>query len=175
MRGWRALVVLLGVCGVASWGGPRAAGPAGETVVVLVRHAEKLPGEDPGLDEAGAARARALAHTLSAWRPQAIYVSQFRRTRDTAGPLAEATGLAPVALNGLDIPGLVARIREGEATRVVVVGHSNTIPAVIAALGAPRPDDIGEEVYDDLFVVTLPADGGAPGLLHLKYGAPTPG
>lgn len=148
---------------------------ADDIVVALVRHAEKLDGDDPALSPDGRARAEALAHTLSSWDVEAIYVSQFRRTRETAGPLSEAQGVAPETVDARDVSGLAARIREGSARRVVVIGHSNTVPAMVRALGAGEPGDIAEDTYDDLYVVTLPGGEGTPRLVHLKYGAPTPG
>lgn len=173
MRWSRALAVSFGVLASAWCGGLHAQDAAEETVVVLVRHAEKEAGEDPALDEAGRTRAHALAHALSKWPGGTIYVSQFRRTRETAAPLTEAWGVEPVVVDARDVAGLAARIREGGAARVVVVGHSNTVPALVGALGADAPDQIAEEVYDDLFVVTLSAGGGAR-LIRLKYGSPTP-
>ena len=174
MRWSRGLAVLFGVWASASCGGLRAGNAADDTVVILVRHAEKVAGEDPALDEAGLARARALAHALSEWPGEAIYVSQFRRTRETAGPLADAWGVEPEVIDARDVGGLATRIREGAASRVVVIGHSNTVPALVGALGATEPDQIADEVYDDLFVVTLARDGGPARSVHLKYGAPAP-
>jgi len=174
MRWSRGLAVALGVLAAASGGAMRAAETSEDTVVVLVRHAEKEAGDDPALDGAGRARARALAHALSEWPGGAIYVSQFRRTRETAAPLAEAWGVEPVVVDARDVSGFATRIREGGASRVVVIGHSNTVPAIVGALGAAEPEQIAEEVYDDLFLVTLPADGGAARLVRLKYGAATP-
>lgn len=172
MRWSRGLTVLLGVAASASCGGIGAAEPADDAVVVLVRHAEKEAGDDPALDATGRARARDLAHALSEWPDGVIYVSQFRRTQETAAPLAEAWGIEPVVVDARDVRGLAARIREGSASRVVVIGHSNTVPAIVGALGATAPEQIAEEVYDDLFVVTL--EGGGARLVRLKYGAPTP-
>lgn len=174
MRWSRGAAVLLGVLAAASCGGMGAAETSEDGVVVVVRHAEKEAGDDPALDGAGRARARALAHALSEWPDGAIYVSQFRRTRETAGPLAERWGVDPVVVDARDVDGLAARIREGDAARVVVVGHSNTVPAVVGALGARTPEEIAEDVYDDLFLVMLPGDGGEIRLVRLKYGVPTP-
>ena len=150
---------------------PSEAPPTDERVVILARHAEKEEGEDPGLSEAGARRAETLAHVLSEWPVDAIYTSQFRRTRDTAAPLASVTGVPAEVVDARDMPALLQRIREGDARAVVVIGHSNTVPAIARELGAPDVRDIPEEGYDDLLVVTLRADGSAD-LLHLKYGAP---
>ena len=55
---------------------------------------------------------------------------------------------------------------------VVVVSHSNTVPEIIAALGATPVPVIDENEYDDLYVVTLFA-GGAH-VLNLRYGRESP-
>lgn len=145
----------------------------GEKLVVIVRHAEKEAGDDPALSDAGETRARALAHLLSRWRVEAIYTSQYLRTRSTARPFADAAGIDPVTVDAGDLTELVTRIREGDARTVLVVGHSNTVPKIAEALGAEHVQPIPEEGYDDLLIVRLMSDGTAR-LLHLKYGTPTP-
>jgi hypothetical protein len=52
---------------------------------------------------------------------------------------------------------------------VLVVGHSNTVPAIVAALGAPRPRDLCDSEYDQLFVVVI-GDAGPPRLIRSRYG-----
>ena len=64
-------------------------------------------------------------------------------------------------------------VRKHAGHTVLVVGHSNAVPAIIEALGAKRPRDICDSVYDDLFVVTIPASG-KPALIRGKYGVRTP-
>ncbi|MDX1395749.1 MAG: phosphoglycerate mutase family protein [Gemmatimonadota bacterium] len=144
------------------------------TVVVLVRHAERQDsdGDDPGLSPAGEERAATLAHVLSHLDVDAIYTSQFRRTRETAVPLASATGLTPEVVDARDMPALLERVRGGPHRTIVVIGHSNTVPAIARALGAPAVGDISEGTYDDMLVVRLAGDVAT--LMHFKYGRPTP-
>jgi len=144
-----------------------------DAYVVLVRHAEKEEGEDPDLSPSGRLRAAALEHSAAAWPLDAIYVSQFRRTQATAVPLADRQGLTAQVVDAGDPTGLAERIRREWKPAVAVVGHSNTVPAVIGALGVEDVPEILEDQYDDLFIVRLSADGGAH-LIHLKYGAPSP-
>ena len=150
------------------------------TTVILVRHAEKgdAPANDPGLTEAGAARARALLAIARDAGVTAVITTQFARTRDTARPTAEALGITPevaraggsAAQHAQD----VARMVQAHAGGVVlVVGHSNTIPAIIAALGAPQPPPICDGEYDDFYMVTVVANGSAH-LIHTRYGQPSP-
>ena len=157
--------------------------PAAAQTVVLVRHGEKAhaPGDpDPALSEAGQARAAALAEALGGARVTAVLTSQFRRTRDTAAPVAAAAGVAAetVAIEGRDVAGQAAAVarrlaglKSGETA--VVVGHSNTLPALIAALGGPAVPELQECEYDRLFV--LVPGGERPTLVQARYGASTAG
>lgn len=144
------------------------------TQVIVVRHAEKADtSADPDLSPAGQARAQALAHAAGKAGVQAIFVTQLRRTRQTAQPLAQQIGLPMVQVAASDTAGLVQRILTRHAGQVVlVVAHSNTIPQIISALGGPAIEDIGEGDYDNLFIVLRHRKGPAR-LLHLRYGRPS--
>ncbi len=148
------------------------------TTVILVRHAEKGgdPGDrDPELSDAGRERARTLAHVLGELDIDAIYSTPFLRTRNTAQPIADLLGVeitvTPPTRTVDDIAATIRRDHAGDV--VLVVGHSNTIPGVVNALGAGSFEDLTEEEYDDLFVVTLTADGTAS-VVRLRYGRETP-
>ena len=156
----------------------RAQQPA-TTTVILVRHAEKgdAPATDPGLTEGGAARARALMTIARDAGVTAVITTQFVRTRETGRPTAEALGITPelarasgsAAQHAQD----VARMVQAHAGGVVlVVGHSNTIPAIVAALGAPQPPPICDSEYDGLYVVVVNASGPAH-LIRGRYGKPS--
>jgi broad specificity phosphatase PhoE len=152
---------------------------AGPSVVILVRHAEKAasPPDDPGLTDAGRARADALAEALREARVDAVITSHFERTRTTADPIAAARHLTPVVVQaGTDtlthVREVAAAVRRQPAGGlVVVVGHSNTIPPIIAELGGPQLPDICDDEYAGLFTLVLPP-GGAPRLIRSTYGAP---
>ncbi|HEX2778435.1 MAG TPA: histidine phosphatase family protein [Gemmatimonadaceae bacterium] len=150
-----------------------------ETTVILVRHAEKIDASaDAALSDAGTRRARALADSLARMRIGGIITTQFQRTQLTAQPLAERLGLTPVIVNaGAGAPdhvaAVVATIRNQFAGRaVLVVGHSNTVPAIIRALGVSEPVTIPDEAYDDFFVVRARPDGTAT-LVRSRYGEPS--
>ena len=137
--------------------------------VLLVRHADiDLPpaSADPELNDAGRGRAEALAHVAGSAGVTAVFTSSLTRTRQTVAPILEVLGIDAREMPG---PVTVARqIRAGQLGAVVLIaGHSNTVPEVIAALGAPPPV-IGETQFDNLFVVTLTEPAGAS-LLALKY------
>jgi len=154
---------------------------AAASLVLLVRHAERAaePANDPPLTSAGVARAQALAAALRNAGVTAVITSQLRRTRETAQPLATALGLMPqvVPISRTTVPAHVeavtAAIRRDEGRVILVVGHNNSVPAIIAALGGPRLPDICESTYGDLFVLQLVA--GEARLVRAHYGAAEPG
>ena len=96
---------------------------ADSTVIIVVRHAEKVmdAGEDPPLDAAGQARAALLAHLFGDARPagriDAIYVSPALRNRLTAAPLAARLGLTPQVAPANDPGGLARRVALHQRTR----------------------------------------------------------
>jgi broad specificity phosphatase PhoE len=166
-------------------GAPAAAQEAA-TTVVLVRHAERAqaaPGDpDPPLSAAGEARARALAEVLADAGVEALVVSERQRTRLTAAPLAEARGLEPEVVPIRDgaeanAAAVAELIRARHAGRtVLVVAHSHTVPAILAALGGPGMIALCDWEYDDLLVVSFAASaasGEPPRTIRARYGAPS--
>ena len=157
---------------------PVAAQAGQETTVLVVRHAEKAatPADDPPLTPAGEARARDLWTAIRDANVSAVLTTQFARTRQTAQPTATALGISPTvipATSPTHIQDVVAEIRRHPGKTMLVVGHSNTVPAIVEALGAKRPGAICDSRYDDLFVVTVAADGKASAV-HARYGEPSP-
>ena len=174
----RALALWFACCCLATLAWPAA--EPGPTTVFLVRHAEKTDGRDPALSAPGVERARELARITADAGIAAIYSTQFTRTRQTAQAVAERLGLSviEVAVGGDSIEThareLADRILEEHAgQRVLVVGHSNTVPEVIQALGVSPEPRLTEKDYDDLFVVTV-YDSARAGLIHLHYGPAYP-
>ncbi|MCL7971962.1 MAG: histidine phosphatase family protein [marine benthic group bacterium] len=148
-----------------------AAAPAQETTtVIVVRHAEKVSEErDAVLSEAGWKRAAELQRITEQAGVKALFASQFARAQLTLQPISENLGLEIQVHDAEDSRGLARRILADHAGQVVIVsGHSNTVPEIVAALGAPEPTAIEDWDYDDLFVVTVGADGNASAL-HLSY------
>ena len=169
---------LMLVCLLAA--GASAAAQAKPTVVILVRHAEKgtTPANDPPLTEAGITRAKALAAALANMNVQAVITTELIRTRETARPLAEARGLRPESIHTGPTEAhvrLVAdAVRAHTGQTVLVVGHSNTIPAIIAALGGPKLPDICESQYSNFYVLTIEPGGKKADLVVSSYGAASP-
>jgi broad specificity phosphatase PhoE len=142
--------------------------------VVVVRHAEKSaePAADPGLSEQGKRRALALAAALRHAGIRRIVVSGYARTGETAAPLAALLDIVPlVADTGSDIDahvrGVVESVR-GATGPVLVVGHSNTVPAIIQGLGGPEVAPIAEDEFNRLYV--LGGIDGSPHLVQGRYG-----
>ena len=145
-----------------------------ETTVLLVRHADRLPGQQTDeLAAVGVARSRELAHALQKAGVNAIIHSDTQRAAQTAAPLAAAGGITPSVLPAKDFAAVAGEVRKHPGETVLIVGHSNTVPPIIAALGGPQLPDLGDNDFDDLFVLTVCRCGWRPArLLSLQYGAP---
>ena len=147
----------IGAIGVlAACQAPVANAPA-TTEIYLVRHAEKTTERpDPGLTAAGAIRAIMLADTLEDAGLTAIWSTDYKRTRDTAAPIAARLGIDVQLYDPRDLPGFAAQLKADAAQSVLVVGHSNTTPGLTALLGGDPGTPIDEaREYDRLYVVDL--------------------
>ena len=138
-----------------------------QPVVVIVRHAEKAAsgGKDPDLSPAGRARAEALARILKDSGITAIFTSEFKRTQETAASTATSAHVTPTVVAAKDTTGLVAKLHQLNGN-ALVVGHGDTIPNIIKALGINSPINIPDEDYSELLIVTL---GDKPQLFRLHY------
>lgn len=188
MKRWIApAAVFLALFGVLA--AQQAAAPAvprlRTSTVIVVRHAEKDPqgdAQDPGLSAAGKARAQALARLLTPAKPGLLVASEFQRTQRTLEPLGQALGLKVEAVPAREGAELARRLRALPAGSVsVVAGHSNTVPALIDALGAHlehlehlEQGQLPEDAFGRVFVLTLPppelAERVATGLVEFGYG-----
>ncbi|MEL7310698.1 MAG: phosphoglycerate mutase family protein [Pseudomonadota bacterium] len=150
------------------------------TTLIFVRHAEKadLPDGDPGLTPAGTQRALELARVLGevdvVAGVDAIYVSQYRRTAETARPLLGQAGIDARMFDLDDLQGSVNDIvLQHKGKIVLIVGHSNTIAPMIAELGGSKKiPPIAESEYDNVYIVTIPWFGKVK-TLRLKFGVPS--
>ena len=127
--------------------------------VFLVRHAEReWEGEDPPLVAAGEARAQALAETLRDAGITRIITTQWRRTRDTAQPLAKLLRITPQVIPVFEgkarenVEEVAAAVRRYKDETVLIVGHI-TVTGVIAALGGPQSaDDLRQRIFRSVLV-----------------------
>jgi broad specificity phosphatase PhoE len=165
--------VPLGLAIFAAW----VWGTAGSTTVIVIRHAEKdvsASPVDPPLSEAGEARAALLARMFGDGKAishvDAIYVSPALRSRLTAAPLAARLGISVTVAKADDPRGLARRVlREHDGGRILIVGHTDTVPQIVAALShnANIPE-IGAQEYGTMYIVAVPRIGSA-NLLRLNY------
>lgn len=157
---------------------PLVAQPA---TVILVRHAERAaaPANDPVLTDAGAQRAIDLKEALRGAGVTSIITTHLQRTQLTAKPLADANGITPIVVRAgspttAHVDSVAAAVRRCPPGDVVlVVGHSNTIPAIVGALGGPKLPDLCDSQYSMLYVLEFPASGSSR-FIEAKYGAPDP-
>jgi broad specificity phosphatase PhoE len=144
------------------------------TTVVLVRHAEKTStAPDAVLSPQGQQRAECLAHVLHDAGIKRIYVSDARRTQQTADPLAKALGIKPVIVPAKDLNTLIRDVFYGTGGNALVVGHSDTLPLLITRVQAGTVPPIGENEYDGLYVLTV-LEGSSTPVVKLRYCAASP-
>lgn len=166
---------LVAAC-VAFFAAQAAAQPS---TVILVRHAEKAatPANDPGLTPEGVQRAADLAAALSGAHVTSVITTQFARTQLTAKPITDALGKPPIIVPAggpvaAHVEAVAAAVRARPRGDVVlVVGHSNTIPAIVAALGGPHVPDLCDPEYSALFIIEFPTAGASLRYIRVKYGA----
>lgn len=134
--------------------------PANSTTLYLIRHAEKDVSDtankpDPVLTEAGELRAQSYVDYFSDVMFDAIYSTDYTRTRDTAAPVANAQGVPVTLYDASDLAGFADALK-GERGNILVVGHSNTTPQLAALLGGPEGlviDEVNE--HDRLVKLTI--------------------
>ncbi len=173
----RTLRILALLALAAPLAGPLSA-QSSPTVVVIVRHAEKAaqPANDPPLTATGAERAQALVALLKDAKVAAVMHTPTTRTRETARPVAEAFGVTPEVLPlgpmAVHAAAVAEAVRKHPGKTIVVVGHSNTILAYVAALGGPTRPALCDHQYDGIYTVIL--DGTSARLVEGRYGPPNP-
>jgi phosphohistidine phosphatase SixA len=196
-----ALVIVLSTLGCA---GRSVAVAQSATIVLLVRHAERASQDgNANLSPEGSARAEDLAGIARTLGVSVIYTTDLCRTAQTGHPAAVAlgaplrivaTGSSAAGLDSCTPPIVASRQTAGDLSAedlakkiladhagrtVLVVGHSNTVPALMGALlGAsacpgPIPLEAGrcvlpEDAYGDLFVVRVAS--GDVGVEHRRFG-----
>lgn len=138
---------------------------AGATTFIVVRHAEKGTDDarDPSLSQAGQARAQRLAALLSDEPVNAAYATAYRRTFQTAQPVAENHFLRITTYDAqMPAPQFAERLRTlHKIGTVLVVGHSNTVPDIVGALSGRQIAAMGDDEFDRLYRIRIDADGKA--------------
>ncbi len=134
---------------------------AAQPTVFIVRHAERAdaaPGasammaSDPDLSDAGRARAAALDVMLRDVPLSAIFVTQYKRTQQTAAPTAARQKVTATTVPSSDTAALVEKLKAATG-HILVVGHSNSVPDIVKALGGTAEFTIADDEFDNLFIV----------------------
>jgi broad specificity phosphatase PhoE len=168
---------LLAAAIAAACSGPPPAQDS-SVVVYAVRHAERaddgLPsdammGDDPPLSAAGLERAVALADLLAHAGLTHVHTTDYQRTRQTAGPVSDATGIALDLYDPADVAALARRLLATPGTHLVV-GHSDTTPELVEALGGEPGEPIAALEYDRIYVVRIAPDG-TTGSVLFRFGS----
>ncbi len=127
------------------------------TTYYLIRHAEKdrTTADDPGLTAKGNERATFWATHFNEIPLDAVYSTDYNRTKQTATPTAKSKSLS-VQLYYTDN---LYDNQFQEATKgktVLVVGHSNTTPAFVnTILGETRYQSISDTENGMLYKVVV--------------------
>ncbi len=146
---------------------------AAQNAVFVVRHAERADAgsgattmaTDPELSDIGRTRAQSLAAMLKDAGVTVIFVTEYKRTQQTAEPLAKLLGIQATVVSAKDTQGLIEKVK-AVTGRALVVGHSNTVPEVLGKLGVENPPKLADSDYGDLFMVSR---GDTTTLFRLHY------
>lgn len=136
--------------------------------IILLRHAEKDKAEeeitlDPQLAPAGEARALRLEGILEKYKPDAVFSSQFKRTRSTVMPFARSRRMMIQIYNHRNLKEIAEIATAGNFKRIVIVGHNSTTPALTNILiGQEKYKALDESEYDKIFIVRLKRQKGKP-------------
>jgi broad specificity phosphatase PhoE len=120
-----------------------------------------MPAEDPPLSPTGEARALELAQHFGSAPAglglDTIIVSELRRTQETVRPLANRLGIPVIVVPASD-PAQAARraLVENRGGRVLIVGHSDTVPAIVEELSGDEVPEMTELQYGIVYVVAVP-------------------
>lgn len=138
------------------------------SVVYLVRHAEKADtGKDPELTDTGKQRAEALARLLKDAGVTHIWSTEYKRTKGTAEPLSARSRVKIETYDPSRLGEFATRLKSIPG-RHLVVGHSNTTPGLVQALGGDPGQAMPDTEYDRFYVVTL---GPNIATIQLRFGA----
>jgi phosphohistidine phosphatase SixA len=142
--------------------------------VILLRHAEKdlsngADAADPELSAAGKSRAEKLKTVIRRYEPDAIYSTDYIRTRATARPLARSRRMMTQIYDPRNLKQMRDLILSGKIKRVVVVGHNNTTPALVNLLiGQEKYKSLAESEYDKIWILKIKRNKRKPNEIREK-------
>lgn len=148
---------------------------AQKKTIILLRHAEKdlSPGAsaaDPDLSAEGKARAERLITALRKYKPSAMYATEYKRTQQTAAPLAAKSGLTVERYDPRKLKDFEASLRGSKSRHIVVVGHNNTTPALVNMfLHQEQFKQLPESEYSKIFILKFRKNGSLKRLELIEY------
>ena len=145
--------------------------PGKHSKIYIVRHAEKLDGDDPLLTAEGNKRAGDLMRVLKNKKISRIYVTEFKRTQNTGDSLRIQLGIDTVQINAdTSCASLFAAITQHKDWNksILIITHSNIIQKVIYKLGITDfpQENIPAAEFDNLYTVSIKKN--KPVLQHIK-------
>ncbi len=149
------------------------------TTIIFVRHAEQTSHDeaDPPLSDVGRRRVAELTRQLAdadvVAGIDAIWSTHFKRSVETVQPLAELLDLPINTYPPSDTESVLETILKKHKGRIIlVVGHSNTVPVLIANLGASKKvPPIAQDEFDNIYIVSIPWFGKTK-TIRLRFGEP---
>ncbi len=142
------------------------------TTFILSRHTETTGiGTDPILSSSGQERATELARVLKNMKIQAVYSTNYNRTKETAAKIATGNSVSTQIYDSNQLDNLATSILQLYKNKVVyIAGHSNTTNIFLNILiGSTVYGTIPDTEYDNLYIVNVSKKGNAK-VVHLKYG-----
>ncbi|HEX6124631.1 MAG TPA: phosphoglycerate mutase family protein [Pyrinomonadaceae bacterium] len=130
---------------------------AQKKTIILVRHAEKVDAsQDPELSTEGKQRAERLMRIVRKYKPGAIYSTDFKRTRETAAPIAVRRKLQIQTYDPRKPDELVDAIMKSNTKRFMIVGHSNTVPGLANLIGKKELfKNLDDSEYGVIWIVRI--------------------
>ena len=128
------------------------------STIILIRHAEKEDAstKDPSLSEKGKKRAEALVQLFKDISIDAFYATPYKRTTETITPIAKAKGKEVLRYNPSDKNSIAEMMQSGKGKKIMIAGHSNTLPPTVNALiGKNEFTTMDENEYGKIWIVVF--------------------
>jgi broad specificity phosphatase PhoE len=141
------------------------------TTYYLIRHAEKNrtnpSNKDPELTEIGLKRAQKWASTFKNIKFDKIYVTNYKRTKQTAQPTADTNKVSIEIYNPLNLYSESFK-NSTKGKNVLIVGHSNTTPLFAnKIIGENKYPEIDDSNNSNLYIVTVSENSKTSVLLKI--------
>jgi broad specificity phosphatase PhoE len=142
------------------------------TTFILIRHAEKANDgtDDPDLTPEGQNRAKSLAAMFESARIDAIYSTNYKRTRNTVRVLAGSKNIKVTQYESFKDEAIQDMLDEHKGGTILICGHTNNIPwTANLLLGKQTYADYSEADYGNILIVSVVEKGKVAEVTHLRY------